>query len=211
MRHSTARSFGLSVLLVVLAGGMVLAQQSLPQSEEAQTPTIAPLPDFGENIGGGLAGVFMQVPVSNLSPGAIPNRPTIKNPVQGDPKAAERGLRYFISFNCVGCHAPNGGGGMGPALSNNIFIYGPQPENIYLSIHQGRPNGMPAWGAVLPDTVIWDLVTYIGKISNEPTPEWGRTFAAAPLSPVAEQVPTEQTLTSEPWSATKNFNFGQKP
>ena len=30
---------------------------------------------------------------------------------------------------------------------------------------------MPAWGALLPDSVIWDLVTYIGKLSNEPNPE----------------------------------------
>jgi cytochrome c oxidase cbb3-type subunit 3 len=70
---------------------------------------------------------------------------------------------------------------------------------------------MPAWGAVLPDSVIWDLVTYIGKISNEPSNEWGRTFAASPLSPAIEQVPTEQTTTTDPWSDTKKFNMGQKP
>jgi cytochrome c oxidase cbb3-type subunit 3 len=168
-------------------------------------------PDFGASIGGGSPGIFMQVPISHLSPGAVLNRPTIKNPVQGDPQAPERGMRYFINFNCVGCHADNGGGGMGPALSNNTFIYGAQPENIYLSIFQGRPNGMPAWGAVLPDSVIWDLVTYIGKISNEPTPEWGRTFSASPLSPKIEQVPSNQIQTSDPWSTTQTFKFGQKP
>ena len=70
---------------------------------------------------------------------------------------------------------------------------------------------MPAWGAVLPDAVIWDLVTYIGKISNEPAPEWGRTFARSPLSPNIEQVPTEQVMTTEPWANTKNFTSGQKP
>ena len=205
------RGLALSVLFGALAASLAQAQQSLPQSEEAQQAAVAPRPDFGERVGGGLPGVFMQVPVSHLSPGAILARPLIRNPVQGDPMAAERGMKYFISFNCVGCHAPNGGGGMGPALSNNIFIYGAQPENIYLSIYQGRPNGMPAWGSVLPDGVIWDLVTYIGKISNEPKPEWGRTFSANPLSPTREQVGSEITTTTEPWSYTKNFNMGQKP
>ncbi|WP_311966758.1 c-type cytochrome [Bradyrhizobium australiense] len=120
-------------------------------------------------------------------------------------------MQYFINFNCVGCHADNGGGGMGPALSNNIFIYGSAPENIYLSIYQGRPNGMPAWGAVLPDAMIWDLVTYIGKISNEPNRQWGRTFAPSPLSPDVEQLPAELVTSADPWSATKKFGSGQKP
>jgi cytochrome c oxidase cbb3-type subunit 3 len=197
--------------LLTLSIGLAHSQQSLPSTQKAEQANTRVRPDFGESVGGERPGRFMQVPVSNLFPGAVPSRPAIKNPAQGDPQAAERGMRYFINFNCVGCHAPNGGGGMGPALSNNIFIYGAQPENIYLSIYQGRPNGMPAWGAVLPDAVIWDLVTYIGKISNEPTQEWGRTFAAAPLSPEHEQVPSEQIMTTEPWSNTTAFKFGQKP
>ncbi len=191
----------------VLAMPAAMAQQQLPQQQSS--PAVRP--DFGETVGNGRPGVFMQVPVTSLFPGAINSRPAIKNPSQGDPDAAQRGRTYFTNFNCAGCHAPNGGGGMGPALSNNTFIYGSAPENIYLSIYQGRPNGMPAWGAVLPDAVIWDLVTYIGKISNEPSHQWGRTFAASPLSPAVEQIPTEQTSTTEPWSQTWRFRLGQKP
>ena len=44
----------------------------------------------------------------------------IKNP-ENDAQAVERGMKYFTAFNCVGCHAANGGGGMGPALSNSNF------------------------------------------------------------------------------------------
>ena len=39
-----------------------------------------------------------------------------------------------------------GGGGIGPPLMDDRWIYGSAPENIYASIVQGRPNGMPAWG-----------------------------------------------------------------
>ena len=198
-------------LLLSLDAVIAEGQQSLPQSQEAQQPGATIRSSLGDSAGSGQLGIFSQVPVSHLIPGAVPSNPNLKNPVQGDPQAAERGMRYFLNFNCVGCHASNGGGGMGPALSNNIFVYGSQPENIYLSIYQGRPNGMPAWGGVLPDTVIWDLVTYIGKISNEPSREWGRTFAQTPLSPSVEQVPSEQVMTSNPWSMTTNFKSGQKP
>jgi len=209
LRKTYSCAFLLSAFAFLLTAAP--AQQSLPQSQEAARPTVQLRPDFGQSVGGGRPGVFMQVPVSNLSPGAVRSTPTIKNPVQGDPRAPERGMRYFIEFNCIGCHADNGGGGMGPALSNNMFIYGGQPENIYLSIYQGRPNGMPAWGAALPDSVIWDLVTYIGYLSNEPTPEWGRTFSQSPLSPRVQQVPSELITTANPWSRTQDFSSGQKP
>ncbi|CCE10493.1 FixP1 Di-heme cytochrome c (fragment) [Bradyrhizobium sp. STM 3843] len=209
--HASGRTALIVLTLAATGGCAALAQQALPSSEEAQLPSMQPQPDVGASIGGGQPGRFIQVPVSHLSPNGIRSAPDIKNPAQGDPKSAERGMRYFIQFNCVGCHAPAGGGGMGPALSNNFFIYGSQPANIYLSIYQGRPNGMPAWGATLPDTVIWDLVTYIGKISNEPTPEWGRTFSASPLSPAVEQIPAEKAATPDPWAATTTFKQGQKP
>ena len=62
----------------------------------------------------------------------------------------------------------NGGGGMGPALSKRTFTYGSAPANIYLTIVQGRPNGMPAWGSVLPSGIVWDLVAYVRSISNAP-------------------------------------------
>jgi cytochrome c oxidase cbb3-type subunit III len=209
--RSIARILALPVITAASAGAPAWSQQSLPQSQQTQQPSVSVRPDFGETVGNAQPGVFMQVPVSPLAPGASPMRPQIKNPVQGDSQAANRGMQYFINFNCNGCHADNGGGGMGPSLSNNIFTYGSAPENIYLSIYQGRPNGMPTWGAVLPDAVIWDLVTYIGKLSNEPNRQWGRTFAPAPLTPDVEQLPSQQVTTADPWSATRKFSFGRKP
>jgi cytochrome c oxidase cbb3-type subunit 3 len=119
-------------------------------------------------------------------------------------------MRAFNAFNCVGCHMGNGGGGMGPALSNRPFIYGSEPENIYLSIVQGRPKGMPAWGSLLPDAIVWDLVAYIKGISNAPVgKEWGTTVG--PGAPAIEQVPAELQATATPWAYTRKFSNGQKP
>lgn len=148
-------------------------------------------------------------PVSNLHPGAVNLIPNIANPVANDPDAVQRGMRYFIGFNCVGCHAPNGGGGMGPSLSNRVFIYGSEPGQIFLSIMQGRPRGMPSWGSMLPDSVVWDLVTYIQSISEAPVPQWGTTIS--PKAPTIEQVPAEFETTAQPWAHTEPFSHGQNP
>jgi cytochrome c oxidase cbb3-type subunit 3 len=117
----------------------------------------------------------------------------------------------FVSLNCVGCHAPNGGGGMGPALSERTFIYGREPANIYLSIQQGRPNGMPAWAKMLPANVTWDLVAYIRSISSAPETQWGQTTSRSPQSPTIQQVPAELLTTTTPWAHTEPFGDGRKP
>ena len=172
---------------------------TLDQGVAQQTPSL-PSPEE-----------LLQVPVGPTFPGGVPFPPPIKNPEAGDPAAIERGMQAFVSMNCVGCHAPNGGGGMGPALSERQFTYGREPANIYLSIQQGRPNGMPAWGLMLPANATWDLVAYIRSISNAPETGWGQTISRSPPSPGIQQVPAELVTTATPWTHTQPFGEGRKP
>jgi cytochrome c oxidase cbb3-type subunit 3 len=218
-----------SILLAAAAFGLALIDPAIAQ--QAQPPAPPPVnqpqqqnvpaqsappflangvtPSAGAYAGGSSASKLLSVPVSRLSPGNVPIKPNFPNPQAGKAEAIQRGMNYFVSFNCVGCHAPNGGGGMGPALSNRTFIYGGDPANIYLSIYQGRPNGMPAWGAMLPDSLIWDLVSYIQSISGEPAKQWGQTISRETLN--TEQVPAEYLQTDSPWAHTQSFSAGQKP
>jgi cytochrome c oxidase cbb3-type subunit III len=153
-----------------------------------------------------------QIPMVNITPGAISPCTEIKNPNIGNPQAVERGMKYFTAFNCVGCHAPNGAGGMGPALSDDaLFKYGTDPSVLFLVISHGAPNGMPAWGTVLPKEVIWDLVSYIESINKAPHPEWGTTVSAGEHLPTREQVPAEFKQTPTPWDFTEPFSNGKKP
>lgn len=156
------------------------------------------------------ADMLVKQPVTTVFPGAIPFDTGIKNPLANDPDAVERGLRDFERFNCVGCHAPNGGGGMGPSLSNDKWIYRATPANIYLTILQGRPNGMPAWGSMLPDRVIWELVSYVQSIAQPPQ-AFGHTISRTPPQPDKEQVPAENITTTQPWKYTEPFRNGQRP
>ena len=76
------------------------------------------------------------------------------------------GKRLYNAYNCVGCHA-QGGGAIGPALMDSIWIYGSQPQQIYSDIVQGRPNGMPSFGGKLPDYQVWELVAYVRSMSGQ--------------------------------------------
>jgi len=75
------------------------------------------------------------------------------------------GKRLFQWFNCSGCHA-NGGGGSGPALMDDRWIYGGEIDEIYLTIVQGRPNGMPAFGGKIPSQQIWQLAAYVRSMGG---------------------------------------------
>ncbi|MGI4880201.1 MAG: c-type cytochrome [Janthinobacterium lividum] len=74
------------------------------------------------------------------------------------------GKTLFQSHNCNGCHS-NGGGGMGPALMDDDWIYGGRIEDIHATIVEGRPNGMPKWGGKIPDVDIWKIATYVRSMS----------------------------------------------
>lgn len=165
--------------------------------------------DQGQN--GPSASQLLRQPVSGLHPGDVPVDPGIKNPLAGDPQAVQTGMQLFASMNCIGCHADNGGGGMGPALSNSQFIYGSAPADIFLTIAQGRPNGMPAWRKLLPDDAIWQLVSYVESISKEPAGSWGKTISRTPVKAPIEQVPAEFQATATPWQFTEPFGNGRRP
>jgi cytochrome c oxidase cbb3-type subunit III len=213
-RHSWAMAIPVgnpgTLVLFALAGIAIFGLEGPAQAQQLEpSASLAPKPPSQE--AGHAPRGMIDVPVSHLFPGAVPSVPNFQNPNEGDPQSGTRGMKYFTSLNCIGCHADNGGGGMGPSLSAGNFVYGSQPANIFLTIYQGRPNGMPSWGGVLPPSVIWDLVSYVGKLSNAPSTEWGTTFSRSPLSPSLEQVPTEQITTDEPWAHTEKFTSGQKP
>ena len=73
----------------------------------------------------------------------------VANPYYGSAYDISEGQRLYQWYNCVGCHA-NGGGGMGPPLIKEEWIYGGEPPNIFDTIVKGRPNGMPTWGGRIP-------------------------------------------------------------
>jgi cytochrome c oxidase cbb3-type subunit 3 len=101
-------------------------------------------------------------------------------------------------MNCVGCHA-HGGGGMGVALMDNKWAYGSQPEQIFASIVEGRPNGMPSFRGKIVDHQVWQLVAFVRSMSGlaSPAAASGRAddmAGATPPSSMPKQTPQNSSL-----------------
>ena len=95
---------------------------------EAREARGKPLPESGPSVS-----------VSQLYPGDPPKRtvdPRAKS-YESNAYQVSQGSRLFRWYNCNGCHA-NGGGGMGPPLMDDLWIYGYEPEQIYHTIVEGR-------------------------------------------------------------------------
>ena len=104
--------------------------------------------------------------MSAITPGSSDAAPKVDNPDEQNAYALSEGKRLFTWYNCNGCHS-QGGGGMGPALMDDVWIYGSDPANVFASIVQGRPNGMPAWGGRIPESEVWELVAYVRSMSGQ--------------------------------------------
>jgi cytochrome c oxidase cbb3-type subunit 3 len=107
----------------------------------------------------------VEVQLGDLSAGSPPARAAVAGRYLGNAYAMSEGKRLYEMFNCVGCHA-RGGGGMGPALMDERWIYGAEPENIFATIVEGRPNGMPSFRGKVPPALVWQLVAYVRSLSG---------------------------------------------
>ena len=108
----------------------------------------------------------LPVRVGELQPGPKMQAPAaLMNPYEGNAAAISRGQQLFEQYNCAGCHF-HGGGGIGPPLMDGEWIYGSTPQNIYMTIAEGRPNGMPSYGGHIPNEQIWQLATYVRSLGG---------------------------------------------
>jgi cytochrome c oxidase cbb3-type subunit III len=96
---------------------------------------------------------------------AAPESPKLSQ-YQQNAYGQSEGKRLYSAFNCNGCHA-YGGGGIGPALMDDKWIYGFEPEQIYSTIMEGRPNGMPSFGGRIPSQQAWQIVSYVQSMSAQ--------------------------------------------
>jgi cytochrome c oxidase cbb3-type subunit 3 len=111
-----------------------------------------------------MSGLHPAQPTTGTTP--PPNQPVSGGMYANNAYAVSEGQKLYNQYNCVGCHA-NGGGGIGPPLMDNSWIYGAAPQNIYATIVQGRPNGMPSFRGKIPDQQVWQIVQYVRSMSGQ--------------------------------------------
>ena len=113
----------------------------------------------------GAAAIPQSLRQSDIQPVVASAPAPVANAYEENAPALSEGQRLYRWYNCNGCHA-NGGGGQGPPLMDDTWIYGSEPANIYATIVQGRPNGMPAFGGRITESQVWKLAAYVRSMSG---------------------------------------------
>jgi cytochrome c oxidase cbb3-type subunit 3 len=153
-------------------------------------------------------GMIATVPLGDLAGGAQSNVAAgITNPGASD---AEGGRQLFIKLNCADCHGFTAKGGMGPSLVDKYWRYGGTPAQIFKSIYEGRPKGMPAWGAALSSNDIWQIVAYIESLGGTFPPSDYQAAMEGDRSneQVAPELNFEQKLDGSPEYMTPSNGAG---
>ena len=89
-------------------------------------------------------------------------KPKKLNPYTGNAAAIKEGKSLYTMYGCPACHNSHGGR-MGPAVSDDEWVWGGDDETLFKLIKGEIPNQMmpPAFGAVLTDDQIWKILAYV--------------------------------------------------
>jgi cytochrome c oxidase cbb3-type subunit 3 len=87
-----------------------------------------------------------------------------------DPGTVAQGKDVFVT-TCAPCHKPDGGGNIGPNLTDAYWIHGGKPADIYRTVNEGvAAKGMPTWGPVLGEARVEAVVAFVMSIENTNVP-----------------------------------------
>lgn len=87
--------------------------------------------------------------------------------------------KAIYDANCMACHAPDGGGGVGPNLTDEYWLHGGGIKDIFRVVKYGVPTkGMIAWESQLSPLQMAQVSSYIKDLVG--------TVPAAPKDPQGE-------------------------
>jgi len=200
----------LPVLLIAglgIVGLALAAEQATPPPSGAQAPQAgqqvpaAPAAEQGQPPAGGQAQSGDQQAATTPESGnpqdiaKSAEKGTLKSPYPDFAGVADDGHKKFMGAGCNGCHGGTGGGGMGPPLTNPVWIYGSDDDTLFRLISLGsdelKKEGyvrkgsenvvgpMPQMGTVFksPDDV-WKVIAWIRSVN----PSSATSASAAPPS-----------------------------
>jgi len=87
-----------------------------------------------------------------------------------DPATVQVGRGVFAQ-SCVACHAANGGGGIGPNLTDSAWLHGNRPTQMLATVNEGvLAKGMPAWGPQLGLDRVQAVTAYVMTLRDTNVP-----------------------------------------
>lgn len=105
----------------------------------------------------------------------------------------------IFSKNCAVCHAADGGGGVGPNLTDKYWLHGGDIKAVFSTIKYGVPaKGMIPWKDQMNPADMQKVASYIltlqGTTPASPKEAQGDLYDAAPTT---EEAPSDSTATEE--------------
>jgi len=86
--------------------------------------------------------------------------------IAAEPGRREQGKTTFTSM-CASCHRADGGGNIGPNLTDEWWIHGGAPLQILKTVNEGvLAKGMPAWGKMLKPDQLLAVVAYVTTLQG---------------------------------------------
>jgi len=78
-----------------------------------------------------------------------------------DPGTVAAGEHTFET-TCVACHGDHAQGNIGPNLTDDRWLHGGAPSDVFHTVHDGvAARGMPQWGPVLGERGVRSVVAYV--------------------------------------------------
>ncbi len=109
--------------------------------------------------------------------------PAVLVAMSKSPKSVDEGRQVFTT-TCAPCHRADGGGNIGPNLTDEYWLHGSKPENIWSCVHDGvQGKGMPSWGPQLGEDKVAMVVSYVLTIRNTNVPNGKAPQGDKELSP----------------------------
>lgn len=108
---------------------------------------------------------------------------SLKSPYADYAKVAEEGRKVYLAAGCNGCHGM-GGGGMGPPLTNQVWVYGKDDDTLFRLIalgsdelqkqgynRKGSENvvgPMPPFGEIVKSNDdLWKIIAFIRSVNPD--------------------------------------------
>jgi cytochrome c oxidase cbb3-type subunit 3 len=83
-----------------------------------------------------------------------------------DSATVAKGKATFAA-TCAPCHRADGGGLIGPNLTDGYWIHGNRPMDVFRTIADGVPaKGMPTWGPQLGQDRVLSVAAYVVTLRN---------------------------------------------
>jgi len=102
--------------------------------------------------------------------------------VAADEQALSAG-RAVYATNCASCHRADGGGMIGPNLTDDYWLHGASLSDIHRTVVEGVvAKGMPNWGKLLRPTDVSSVTVYVASLRGT-SPAGAKAPEGVPVVP----------------------------